>query len=76
MKASSMLSPVLYLTEMFVDLFSQSIFGSASISFPLVGFPHCAVMCPIVPHASCMSSPFPILFHDGCQQIGDSMLPC
>jgi len=48
-----------------------SVFGSASISFSLVRVPHCEVMRPFAIHASHMPSPFPFLFHDGYQQLGE-----
>jgi len=48
-----------------------SVFGSASISFPIAGFFHHKVMPPIVIRASHMPSPFPFLFQDSCQQLGE-----
>jgi len=44
---------------------SPAVFGYASISFPLAGFPHREVMSPFFIHASHMHSSFPFLFHDG-----------
>ena len=54
-----------------MDPFSSVVFGSASFLFTLAGFPHRDVMHPIVIHARRMPNPFPFVFHDGCQQLGE-----